>query len=149
MGRIQGRDGNIKFNTNLGTIDYSGAKPAMTAPATGTITALKNMSSYKIDIDKSLSDVNIFGMGGWAGSDEGLMSYSGSCDGFLDKSDTDGQEALRAASLQGAMIYIEFYMDKTHKYCGNIHVGKMSIDNSASESVKFSFDFKGEGALCE
>lgn len=131
-----------KLSAGQNTPDYTITPPA-------TVTAIANLNDWKIDTDIDTKEAPVFGTYGWKKKSAGMQSWSGSADGYFDKSDTQGQKALRAAAISGSETYLKLNADVSTSFEGNVFIKKISIETPADDQIKFSFDFEGNGPLVE
>ena len=109
--------------------------------------SVASLDNWKVSINKSILDTTSFG-DTWNSNLTGLKSWSATASGkFVIVTDTNGQAALQTAFLAGTDVALKLYVDSTHYYSGNAHIGKLDIDASVPELIKISFEFTGNGAL--
>lgn len=106
------------------------------------------LKSFKLDIDCDMKNVTTFDSNGWTENMPTIKSWSGSCEGeWKVGTDTAGQKALQDALLGGTTVASEFNIDGTKKYTGSTFVKKISISEQVDDTVKFSAEIVGTGAL--
>lgn len=109
------------------------------------VASLKN---WKFDIDVDMKDISNFSSNGWKEFIAALKGFTGSVEGdWAITTDTTGQKALQDALLGGTTVSAVFDVDGTHNYAGSVFVKKVSANEPVDDTVKFSCDLQGTGAL--
>jgi len=111
-------------------------------------TKVGEISSWKLDIETDMKDITTFDTTGWKENTPTLKSWSGSVEGeWKVATDTTGQKALQDALLGGTTVTAEFNVNGTNKYSGNAFIKKISVGEQVADTVKFSAEIVGTGAL--
>lgn len=78
----------------------------------------------------------------------GINKWSGSFDGIFNKTDTNGQVALRNAQLNSTVISgARFYMADGNYYEGDLYVTSHSVSTDPEDVIRVSYTFNGTGEL--
>ncbi len=116
--------------------------------------ATAETSNWSLTINNETFDRKVFGASGWTETSVVGKSWSGSCSGYLDLTDT-AQLAQYTAVISGTTVAPKFYVDGTHYFepdtvsdadaCAVIESFVPEAD--ASGQITFSCSFKGNGPL--
>ena len=109
--------------------------------------AVAELKNWKMDLSVDMADTTVFSTTGWKSNIPGLKEWSGSAEGNLDMTDTNGQLALQNALLNGTSITLKLYVDGTHYYSGTAYVKKLAPEAAVDGVVSVAFDFQGSGAV--
>ena len=133
MATYSGQDGHIKVGT------YEVAE----------------MASWNLTISANEIAVNVFGTS-WSKTQQGIKSWNCSVSGFYDKSDTNGQTAIKNAFYANTLLTtVKFYVDDTSYWtpdytadtaCG-CRVTNYSPQQSADNVAQISIQFAGTGPI--
>lgn len=124
MAKLTGSAGNVKISTN----------------------AVAEMTKWSLSYGPNLQDGAAFG-DSWEEKDAGIRKWSGSFSGYAVDTDTNGQDALRTAALNGTSVSLRLYTGAATYYSGTafIEISHEADESSATQAVSYSFT--GSGAL--
>jgi predicted secreted protein len=115
-----------------------------------TSTFVAEIDSWKIDSKAGTEDVTPFATDSstvWKTFVSTLKEWSGSFEGRLDLTDTNGQLAILNTYLGGSATTAKFYIDATHYLTGSIIISGMGAASEVGGVVKVSVSFQGTGQL--
>lgn len=104
------------------------------------------INSWSLDLGADDIDITSFDSNGWKEFLAGLKEWSGSFEGNFVPTDTNGQQALINAWLNGQSVSLELRIDATKKFSGSAFV-KPSVEMPVDDKGSFSCDFQGTGQL--
>lgn len=117
------------------------------ALAVTTLTGyVAELRSWSIDEDAGVQDVSTMG-DDWSKADSTLKSWKGSCSGFWDPGDADGQEALVLGALVLLTLYPGGNTSTLKKWAGSAVVSTIKTSARHDGHVDFEISFEGSGAL--
>lgn len=109
-------------------------------------TKLGEARSWSLKIDRDFSEDNALG-DTWKTQLLGLMSWSGAVEGNFDGAETSPFDAVMATSTRKIYLYPDS-TTPTRYYYGAVWP-KLSVDVKMSDTIRFSLDFTGDGALAQ
>lgn len=112
-------------------------------------TAVALAQEWTIEATLESEQITDFG-DDWHAVAGGLAAWSGSMVCFWDPTNTEQKavhDALITASPTGALTDVDFYINATNYYSGNIVITGVSINVTVSGHIKATFNFEGNGAL--
>jgi len=104
------------------------------------------ISTWSLDLGADDIEITSFDSQGWKEYLAGLKEWSGSFEGNFEPTDTNGQQALINAWVNGESVNLELRIDVTRKFAGSAFV-KPSIEMPVDDKGGFSCDFQGTGQL--
>lgn len=99
---------------------------------------LARISSWSVSVEADTLEYTSFDSGGWKDMMGSLLSWSGSCEGFVDSAATP--------LVVGSTVQLSL-SDGSNTYSGSAVITSMSVDASTAELVTVSYDFTGTGQL--
>jgi len=111
---------------------------------TQKVVGIKNWS-----LELSLETLETTALGDdWKNYITGLKEWSASSEGDYEvPTDTQGQEALQTAFLNGTTVTVKCYVDETNYYQGTAYISSLSIEDPVDDVVTISLEFTGNGEL--
>ena len=110
--------------------------------ATNTVAEMNNWS---LEVSQDFADTTAFG-DTMKESTPTFASWTGSGEGKLDLTDTNGQVALQTAWLGASTVDVRFYVTAASYYHGDAYVSA-SITAGVDNIVEVSYTFTSAGAL--
>lgn len=104
------------------------------------------IENWSLDLEADDLETTSFDSDGKKTYIRGLTGWSGSFEGNFAKDDTNGQNAIFNAWVNGTALSFTFKVDDTVSYSGTAFVTP-SIEVPVGDTVTFSCDFQGTGAL--
>lgn len=104
------------------------------------------IGDYSLDFGPAMLDISQFG-NDWKDFLAGVREWSGSFNGSLNMTDTNGQTALVTAGLNGTSVTLKLYVSATNYFSGTAFVSKISVKSSIGGKADVSFSYTGSGTL--
>lgn len=101
------------------------------------------IKSWSLDIGGEELDITDFSSAGYKEFIRGLTEWSGSFEGNLDMTDTNGQYALDAKILDGSSVTLKLYTNGTNYYTGTAFITGESPSVAVDGLAEVSFNFRG------
>lgn len=106
------------------------------------------ISNWSLDLGAENIDVTTFDSNGWKEYLAGLKEWSGSAGGNFKFTDTNGQQAIYNAWLNGTTLAVELRLGTTSpKFTGTVLITGISVESPVDDKAAINFDFQGTGAL--
>lgn len=105
------------------------------------------MSQWSLDLKADNIETTNFDSDGWKEYIQGLKEWSGSFEGSFHPTDTNGQQALINAWVDGEGVDLALYIDATKKITGAAYIETISIEAPVDDKQSFKVDFVGSGGL--
>lgn len=107
---------------------------------------IAEISNWSLDLGADDIEITSFDSNGWKEYLAGLKEWSGSIEGNLKTTDTNGQKAILNAWLNGTKLSFTFEVSSGVTFTGEAFV-KPSIEVPVDDKASFSVDITGTGAL--
>lgn len=111
--------------------------------------AVALLQEWTLEATIEEEDITDFG-DDWKAFAGGLAEWGGTMTGYFDPAQTEQKaihDALITAAPTGALTDLEFYLQSTNYYSGNVIITNVNITTTVSGHIKVVFTFKGNGAL--
>lgn len=79
----------------------------------------------------------------------GVNDWNGSFEALADKTDTNGQNALDTAFLNGTTVSGFFYLDGTNYYSGVLYITEASDSTDPENVARTTYSFQGTSTLSQ
>jgi predicted secreted protein len=115
-----------------------------------TSSFVAEIANWKINAKAGTADVTPFATDSstvWKTFVATLKEWSGSFEGKLDMTDTNGQYALFNTYLGGSSVTVKCYVDSTHYLSGSAILTGVDMSADVGDAETVSFSFQGTGAL--
>jgi predicted secreted protein len=112
-----------------------------------TAYAIQGLNNGSITVNGETIDVTTFASGGWIEKIKGLGSAEISLEGFWLAGDTNGQDALRSALLNGTTATMKALLDGTSGWTGDFLVTSFEDGAEVSGEVSRSMSLESTGAI--
>jgi len=103
------------------------------------------ITQWSVDLKADNIDVTNFDSNGWKEFIQGLKEWSGSFEGNFKPTDTNGQQALINAYMNGTTVSLELRIDTTKKIAGTVYIETIGIEAPIDDKQTFKCDFTGTG----
>lgn len=133
MAVYAGRNASVKLGTNL----------------------VRELGAWSITMNRDEIDTTAFGST-WAKSEVGMAKWTARVEGYLDISDTTGQQALFNAYKNATLITnIKFFVDNTSGYVPDItadsnagcRISSYEVSTDKAGVAKVTINFAGQGPI--
>lgn len=114
------------------------------APGSGAAVKIGNARSWKITIDRTVDDDNVFG-DTWVHNISIIRKFSGSVTGNLDTADSTIFNAAIADTESNFYLYP--IATATTRYYYGSGFFKFDLEESLDKTVRYTADFDGQGAV--
>lgn len=109
---------------------------------------IAEIKSWSLDISSEKIDASTIGTE-WRKYKTTIKSWSGSCEAFWDKSDTNGQRQLAIGTEITLNLYPAGNEEGDMYWSGNVLIESLSYSASFEDLIAVSCTFTGNGALSE
>lgn len=111
---------------------------------------VSEMATWSISSSAEEVDASVFG-DVWGKKDLGMLDWSASISGFVDPTDTLGQEVMASAFLTGELVKVRFYLkysetEQAVYYEGDCRVSGWNVNAEAKSIGKLDASLSGSGA---
>lgn len=104
------------------------------------------MDSWELSPTANIYDITSFN-DAWKTKLGGLKDWTAKASGKYDLTDTNGQNAIWTAFINGTTVSLELDVDGTHKFTGTAFVKSPPIKVGVDAAETIEFDFEGSGAI--
>lgn len=111
-----------------------------------TYNPVAQLNDGSMTIDGDNQDITVFGQT-FITRLQGLKDTSYSLSGFRDTSDTNGQNVILTALLNGSALYVKFLYDGTNGFKQPVVVSSFEVSASVDGVVELSIDLEGNGPV--
>lgn len=118
----------------------------MMAGAAGSEAVVGEASSWSLTVDAPAQDASVFQNSGWSSFKGCGRSWSGTCEGFFDTSDT-AQAAIWTAITGATALGVYFHIDDDIRFYGSAHPTSWNAGASVAGLSTASFNFQGTDTL--
>lgn len=113
-------------------------------------TAMDFTEGWSITAEVAFDDITDQG-DSWEDQVAGIAKWSGNFKGLVVLGNTEQKafvDNIVAASPGTKLTDVKFLLDAaTNAFTGNLHITKYSVETAKSGAVRYTFDFKGSGAM--
>jgi predicted secreted protein len=113
-------------------------------------TFVAEIKNWKVNAKAGTADVTPFNTGNdaaWKAFVATLKEWSGSFEGNLDLTDTNGQYALFNTYLGGSSLTVKLYIDGTKYLSGSAIITGVDMAADVGDAETVTFTFQGTGGL--
>lgn len=124
---IHGKDGNVQVGANT----------------------VADITSWSLDVSRDTHDVTAFDSASvpWREFIAGLVGATGTLEGNLDMTDTNGQLALWNSLTSDTPLTLNLFLDATHKFAASAYITGFGPQVPVGDVETVSFDFQITGAV--
>ena len=111
--------------------------------------AIAYANEWTIEFNQDEHDITDFG-DDWQAVHGGIARATGTFTCFFDQSNTEQKaihDALVTAAPTGALTDLEFYLDSTNYYSGNVLIGTIAIAVPVNDIIKIVFNWSSNGVI--
>ena len=130
----------IKISTFAGKDGY------IQMGAAGSSGVVGEMSHWSLTVDSPTTDVTVFQSSGWGAFKNSIRTWSGTCDGFFDCSNTY-QTSIWTAITGGTALDVYCHIADDKYYYGSCYPTSWNADVTVAGIATASFNFQGTSTL--